>query len=305
MRARLLSCREVPLQRRLAYGILAREGLRKEELRALRWLDLDLARGAVTLGSHKTEEHTGARTWRLRADVLEVLRWLASQRPSITGEVLPGLVVSNLPRQLRQDLALAGVTRAELFEGNGSRRRLRAHDLRATFVTLALASGASEQWVSDRTGHTSSEMLQRYRRAARTAAELELGPLGLLDRLLPECVDSLCREPVYNPSSVEEATVQNLSGEGGIRALGTLAGTHDFQSAAEEGAPECPGESVPRLAGIREYRQAVDTLRGKLSPGEMRVELLAALELADSYARALELPAVRIRIANARKAVGS
>ena len=30
---------------------------------------------------------------------------------------------------------------------------LRAHDLRGTFVTLALAVGQTEAWVTDRTGH--------------------------------------------------------------------------------------------------------------------------------------------------------
>jgi hypothetical protein len=51
------------------------------------------------------------------------------------------------------------------------------HDLRATFVTLALAVGRSEAWVADRIGHRSSVMINRYRRAARTAQELGLGEL--------------------------------------------------------------------------------------------------------------------------------
>jgi integrase len=35
-----------------------------------------------------------------------------------------------------------------------NRAQFRAHDLRGTFVTLALANGKSETWVADRTGHT-------------------------------------------------------------------------------------------------------------------------------------------------------
>ena len=42
---------------------------------------------------------------------------------------------------------------------------------------LALAIGRSEAWVADRTGHKSSVKINRYRRAARTAAELGLGDM--------------------------------------------------------------------------------------------------------------------------------
>jgi integrase len=58
---------------------------------------------------------------------------------------------------------------------------LRAHDLRASFVTIALANGKTETWVADRTGHRSSQMIARYRRQARTAAELGLGAWTPLD----------------------------------------------------------------------------------------------------------------------------
>jgi hypothetical protein len=54
---------------------------------------------------------------------------------------------------------------------------LRAHDLRATFVTMSLAEGKSETWIRDRTGHKTASMIDRYRRAARQVQELELGSL--------------------------------------------------------------------------------------------------------------------------------
>jgi integrase len=76
--------------------------------------------------------------------------------------------------------------RAELFERNASRQPIRLHDLRATFVTVSLANGKTETWVSDRTGHKSSQMIALYARQARQWNELALGPLGALDELLPE-----------------------------------------------------------------------------------------------------------------------
>jgi len=53
-------------------------------------------------------------------------------------------------------------------------------------VTLSPASGRTEKWVTDRTGHRSSQMLATYTRQARTWAELGLGDLGDLHVLLPE-----------------------------------------------------------------------------------------------------------------------
>ena len=87
---------------------------------------------------------------------------------------------------LRAGLLEAGATRAELHHDGVNRRKLRVHDLRATFVTLSLANGRTETWVADRTGHRSSQMINRYRRAARSASELGLGPLVPLDAAIPE-----------------------------------------------------------------------------------------------------------------------
>ena len=84
----------------------------------------------------------------------------------------------------RAHLAVAGVDRAELFEKSESRRPIRIHDLRATFITVNLANGKTEAWIADRTGHTTSTMINRYRRAARTHAELGQGSLTPLDVVL-------------------------------------------------------------------------------------------------------------------------
>src|SRR5439155_13907056 len=72
------------------------------------------------------------------------------------------------------------------FVASAARGQLRAHDLRATFVTLNLAGGKSEAWIADRTGHRSSQMINRYRRAARTAADLQLGTLAPLVDAVPD-----------------------------------------------------------------------------------------------------------------------
>src|SRR5262249_45300894 len=71
--------------------------------------------------------------------------------------------------EFRADLDTAGVRRAELHKSTAERMAFRVHDLRGTFVTLNLAAGKSESWISDRTGHKSSQMIALYKRTARTA----------------------------------------------------------------------------------------------------------------------------------------
>jgi integrase len=179
----------VDLGERLLFGFLAREGMRLGEALALEWKDLDLQRGAVRLDVNKTDD---ARAWALGEDVAEALRrWWAYCGSPKAGAVFrstDGRAISDahLADRLREALELAGVTRAELHERSAVRRPIRVHDLRATFVTLALATGRSETWVADRTGHRSSFMINRYRRAARTATELGLGWLTPLHNALPE-----------------------------------------------------------------------------------------------------------------------
>ena len=160
----------------------------------------------------------------------------ASFKPTVRPTILifrePGggrpLYTLHLADELRADLKAAGVTRPALFERSDTRRPLRVHDLRATFVTVSLANGKTETWVADRTGHRSSAMINRYRRAARTWAELALGPLTALDEAIPEL--SLPHALPYEVASGGGQIEANSSGERGIRTLGTLTGTHDFQS---------------------------------------------------------------------------
>ena len=163
--------------------------MREGEALGLDWPDLDLSAGTVRLDVNKTDD---PRTWVLGRDVAEALRrwWVMAGSPK-AGPVFRtsgGERLSNhhLADRLRTALQAAGVTRAELFEHSKKRQQVRVHDLRAAFVTLALAAGRSETWVADRTGHKSSVMINRYRRAARTAAELGLGWFVPLHESVPE-----------------------------------------------------------------------------------------------------------------------
>jgi integrase len=171
----------VPLARRVLYGFLAREGLRIGEATSLQWRDFDLVRGVVTLDKNKTDD---PRAWVLSPGVKEALDAFRLDDASADALVFPP--EDRAAETFREDLQAAEVARPELFEDNDTRKQIRAHDLRSTFVTLSLACEKSESWVADRTGHKSSIMINRYRRAARTAAELALGPLASMVDAIPE-----------------------------------------------------------------------------------------------------------------------
>jgi len=173
----LLACKDIPKARRLLWGFLAREGCRLGEALELRFRDLDLANGAVTLQRTKTGQ---SRTWALNAAVVVALTACREERRAALLEARPELqdapedlaaalagalvfvdengaefIGYELAERLRDDLKdLAKVERAELYGSTEHRRQLRVHDLRGTFVTLSLANERSETWVVDRTGHT-------------------------------------------------------------------------------------------------------------------------------------------------------
>lgn len=191
----LMQCTKVPLVARLFFGILSREGLRTSEALRLTWADVDLVRGVLVLDLNKTDE---PRSWPLDPSSARALRvWRehfargkgASELVlrDKAGESVDPYVAASL---LRDSLQLAGVDRPQLFESSETRIALRAHDLRAGFVTVSLATGRTESWVTDRTGHRSSQMLYLYRRQARSHSELNLGPYAPLDTAIPELAEA-------------------------------------------------------------------------------------------------------------------
>lgn len=176
----LLAALAIPLCYRLLYGFLDREGMRAGEAAALTWANIDLDRGAVILDNNKTDD---PRAWALSEGTVKALRAWHALCPGATEQDRVFLEahgnpvnIDRLAERFRGHLRKAGITRPALFERTAHRWQIRIHDLRATFITLALANGRTEAWVQDRTGHRSSMMINVYRRAARTAAELARRP---------------------------------------------------------------------------------------------------------------------------------
>lgn len=182
--AQLLSAPDhiVPYGYRFYYGFLARVGCRPTEGRLLTFGDFDLRRGILNIDKTKTKT---PRSFVLPADVTaEVLAERERRSGSSDALVFPDVLYDHLADQFREHLRLAGVDRRELHRSTEERRPLRVHDLRGSFVTIALANGANEDWVMRRTGHHTSAMLAKYRRQIDYARDADLGWWQPLDKCL-------------------------------------------------------------------------------------------------------------------------
>lgn len=179
----------------LFYTLLT-TGLRIGELLALDWTDLKGDRldasssmsiastegGARVKASTKTQKSTRVIT--LAPDLLDVLKiqreqvasWKAAAGPdwTETGAMFPTmrgtrLLHRNVMRDLHQMTEVAGV------------RRIRLHDLRHTYTSLAISAGLDPKLVADRLGHADVSLtLKVYRQiqdAERTTSALTLDTL--------------------------------------------------------------------------------------------------------------------------------
>ena len=220
----LLACTAIPLVRRLAYGFLCREGMRTDEMASLEWSDVELENGRVDLDRNKTDD---PRFWDLDPGVVRALavwkeRFSPEAQPDDRVFAVQGvpLNTNKLAEQLRADLRRAGIVRPQLFERSDVRQPLRAHDLRASFVTVSLATGRTETWISDRTGHRSSGQIQTYRRKARAWSGMNLGGFDPLDSAIPELTEEACQGAELVTLNTRGIALQNTGtgGETGIRS---------------------------------------------------------------------------------------
>ncbi len=219
----LLGCTANPIELRLLFGFQAREGMRREEACALEWRSVDLDRGWVYLDKNKTD---APRDWRLDAGVAEALaRWrkLHPRARYVFGGASP-VSTDHLAHTFRECLQRAGVNRPQLHEATRDRMAAGTHDLRGTFVTLAIAQGKGEGWIRRRTGHTTSNMIERYRRNADNLAEGEAAVLDPLWLALPELHVHVPADPHEAPavSTADSSAPRTVSNGGAASSLAAI-----------------------------------------------------------------------------------
>jgi integrase len=139
-------------------------GMRDAEIRELRWAQIDLHKGIVTVGESKTEAGEG-RTIPLNADVLGALvahsKWYLKKfgetrpewfvfpfgKPQPTDPTHSATSFKTVWAAIKKDAGVAG----------------RWHDNRHTFITdLAESGEASDETIQEMAGHVSKQMLKHY-----------------------------------------------------------------------------------------------------------------------------------------------
>ena len=206
--AKLLGCEDVLEVERLFFGILDREGMRVSELADSDWWQWNHDEGAFTATKTKTDD---PRMWATRPDVAAAMKIWFERHGKTKARPFVDMVPDEkskvwIATRLRDALTAAGVTRRELFVSTEHTGKMRAHDLRATFVTVSLAEGKNETWIRDRTGHKTLAMIDRYRRTARQFEELKVGPL-------PDLVEALGWGTLRGTASAAVPDITQLNDE--------------------------------------------------------------------------------------------
>lgn len=262
----------VPLWFRVFCGFLAREGLRSEEARTLQWQDLDLKRGIVALDKNKTRD---PRMWKLSDGMLEaLLAWRALSPASDKSE--RGLVFvdergqmiqsNNLADYFREQLRAAGITRELLYKNSPERKHIVIHDLRATFITMALVAGHNEQWTMNRTGHHSSVQINTYKREVDMAMALGFKQLAPLNEAIPELATKKTggsADPDREPSARSKGGRSRASRAGEKPKTTTEAARAPALAASSTHAAEEPEAAPVRSIGYRTANHQGETSSNK------------------------------------------
>jgi integrase len=130
--------------------LLLSTGCRYNEIRCLKWTDVDLFQGKITITKSKNSD---MRSLPIRGPALELIRDLAAQNQSI-GYVFPSPTTKSRPIELRRAFRTA-IKRAGL-------KNFRGHDCRHSYATEMLAQGLSLGEIGILLGHRSVSMTRRY-----------------------------------------------------------------------------------------------------------------------------------------------
>jgi hypothetical protein len=180
----LMRCTKVSLHDRVWYGVLAREGSRVAELLALKRNALSDSTDTLNVWLHKTNELA---YWTPRPGTVAALR----AYHKLLGTPLDGRMFNptkDTAEHYRDCLETAGVRerRPELWQNDDEVGQARRHDLRALFVTMALADERSDVYIRERTGHKSERMIKLYNRGAALYRARGFRRLKSLVKAIPE-----------------------------------------------------------------------------------------------------------------------
>jgi integrase len=163
---------------RAAVLLAALAGLRRGEIRGLRWGDIDEEKGlvyvrhnAVDLEDDKAPKTGSARTVPLHESAADALNDVRRLAPSTGAEDFVFLSLQKKGKPITGPALLTGFGRMlsaiGVDEAERKRRNLNLHALRHSFITLARSLGMPDVSVMALSGHKSPEMLVRYSHGAQ------------------------------------------------------------------------------------------------------------------------------------------
>ncbi len=190
----LLSASEVPVYRRVLYGVAIYTAMRQGELRALLPDDIDFSSMQIRVskqvrtGEVRNRTKTGrARYVAIEPNLLPLLRYLVEHPMGRDGRLVKTPPPEDCAELIRKDLETAQCKRNELHADDAMREHMTFHKLRHTCgVHMAVRRDEpfDVQW---RMGHTNAQMTERYIQEARQESRGNFGePLAPLPRTLFE-----------------------------------------------------------------------------------------------------------------------
>lgn len=170
---RLMTCEQIPLGARRLYAIAIYLYSRASEILVLRWTDIDLDNGTITIcrgydRERKQEKSTKAgrvRLFAIEPNLLPLLRAMYAERQD-DGRIIPVAMGALLALQFRRHLWDAGITRPDLFLDDDQHIPIRFHDARSTACTWMAMRGDPVTTIMERVGHKEFATTQVYLRRA-------------------------------------------------------------------------------------------------------------------------------------------
>ena len=143
-------------------------GLRRAEVVALHWDDIDFEDQLVTVRHGKGDKERIAAIADMTDETIRSLYALWEAQDGAYDHIFPTMTAGYNPR-FKRDEPMNTETIARVVSGSGRRigiERLSAHDLRRTHITLALNSGAPLQDMQAQAGHANAATTLLYARPA-------------------------------------------------------------------------------------------------------------------------------------------
>jgi integrase len=197
----LLECEAVPLAIRRVYAIAAYMFTRPGETAGLMWADVEFATQSmmirrsydwVTRSMRPPKTRSGLRRLPIHDNLLPLL---LAMRGAPSDRVWPEFEKWDHQRggvNFRKHLMLAGVTRAELHEGDEQTMPADFRSLRTSGGTWAVLAGIQGLQLERRLGHADGETVKRY---VAVAENVRLGAIGNPFCPLPACLVSTLFTP--------------------------------------------------------------------------------------------------------------